>query len=77
MASTQQRVTRTVRGKRKTASQVMREATEDDVQETEPRSKPICDLMLGLVGVIHSGDPEGSADMGRKFAKLLKDRRGP
>jgi predicted DNA-binding protein len=73
--ATRQRIARIARNKRKTASQVMREAIETGLQEQERSPMPPFELMAGLIGVVHSGDPQGSTDMGRKFAELLKTRR--
>ena len=72
---TRQRITRLARAKRKTASEVMREAIETGLQEQEKAPMPPYELMAGLIGVVHSGDPAGSTDMGRKLTELLKNRR--
>ena len=71
---TRQRIARIARAKRKSASQVMREAIETGLQKQEAPMRPY-DLMAGLIGVVHSGDSKGSEDMGRKFTELLKNRR--
>ena len=73
--ATRQRIARIARSKRKTASQVMREAIETGLQEQERAPAPPYQFMAGLIGVVHSGDPQGSTDMGRKFTELLKNRR--
>jgi predicted DNA-binding protein len=73
--ATRQRIARIARTRRKTASQVMREAIEVGLQRQEEAPVSPYDLMAGLIGVVHSGDPQGSTDMGRKFTELLKSRR--
>jgi hypothetical protein len=45
------------------------------LQEQERAPAPPYQFMAGLIGVVHSGDPQGSTDMGRKFTELLKNRR--
>jgi hypothetical protein len=75
-SATRQRITRLARAKRKTASQVMREAIETGLQQQETAPVPPYELISGLIGVVHSGDPAGSTNMGRKFTQLLKNRRG-
>ena len=72
--STRQRIARIARAKRKTASQVMREAIEAGLQKQEVDVLPY-EMMAGLIGVVHSGDPQGSENMGRQFTALLKNRR--
>jgi predicted DNA-binding protein len=71
--ATRQRIARLARARRKTASQVMREAIETGLQKQEVNVFPY-DLMAGLIGVVQSGDPRGSENMGRKFTELLKNR---
>jgi predicted DNA-binding protein len=73
--ATRQRIARIARTKRTTASQVMREAIDIGLQTQERTPSPPYELMAGLIGVVHSGDPQGSTDMGRKFTELLKNRR--
>jgi len=66
-----QRIARLARAKQRSASQVMREAIETGLQQQETPLWPF-ELMAGLIGVVHSGDPKGSEEMGRKFSELLK-----
>ncbi len=73
--ATRQRIARIASAKRKTASQVMREAIETGLQEQEQAPMPPYELMAGLIGVVHSRDPQGSTDMGRKFTEILRSRR--
>jgi hypothetical protein len=42
----------------------MREAIETGLQQQEAPLRPF-ELMAGLIGVVHSGDPKGSEEMGR------------
>ena len=69
-----QRINRVARARRKSVSQVMREAIEAGLPKQETPFN-FYESVKDLIGVIHTGDPKGSEDMGRKFTELLKNRR--
>jgi hypothetical protein len=72
---TRLKVARIARRRRVSSSQVLREAIEALVERTEATVSPY-ESMMDLIGVVDGGDPTRSTDMGRKFGKLLKARRG-
>jgi predicted transcriptional regulator len=66
-------VARIARKRRKTASQIVREAIEAYI-DREESSASLYDRMSHLAGVVEA-EPERSANAGRKVAALLKARR--
>jgi predicted DNA-binding protein len=71
---TRKRVARIARRKKVHATALMRQAIEQMV-EKEDRQLPPYERLKDLIGVVHSGDPHLSQDIGRKFAELLRKRR--
>jgi predicted DNA-binding protein len=70
---TRERIGRIARGKGLSTSEFIRRAIEASVAQEELALMPY-EAMKDLIGVVR-GDPKLSRQMGRKFAKLLKDRR--
>ncbi len=72
--TTRQRIARIARSRRKTVSQVMREAIETGLEKQEPPVS-LYDSIADLIGIVHGGNPRRSVDMGRRFSELLRKRR--
>ncbi len=53
----------------------MRQAIHEFVEREEAACRPY-ELMKDLIGIVNGGDPHRSTDIGKKFAKYLKSRRG-
>ena len=71
---TQQRLARIARRKKLSPSALMRKAIEELI-EREDAGPTLYDQMKEFIGVVHGGDPHRSTDIGKKFAKMLKERR--
>jgi len=71
---TRRRVARIARRKKVCPSVLMRQAIEK-MTEQEEQQLSSYELMKDLIGVVNSGDPHNSENIGRKFAKFLKERR--
>ena len=71
---TRKRIARIAQRKRLTTSEVVRQAIEAWAERQEPITSPY-EAMKDLIGVVHGGNPRGSVQTGRRFAKLLKQRR--
>jgi predicted DNA-binding protein len=68
------RLARIARRKRQSTSQIIREAIEAWVERQEVVSSPY-EIVADLIGSVHGGHPERSTDTGRRFMRILKDRR--
>jgi len=55
-------------------SEFIRRAIEASIDREEPAVVPY-EAMRDLIGVVRTGAPKLSQKMGRRFAKLLKDRQ--
>ena len=71
---TRQRIARIASRRRISTSEVIRQAIEAWVERQEPVAAPY-QAMVDLIGVVNGGKPERSAETGRGFRELLKDRR--
>ena len=71
---TRKRIARIARRKRLSTSEVVRQAIEAWAERHEPVTSPY-EVVKDLLGVVHGGSPKGSLQTGRRFAKLLKQRR--
>lgn len=71
--NTRQRIGRIARRKGLSTSEFIRRAIEASVAREEPAITPY-EAVKDLIGVVR-GDPKLSQQMGRKFAKLLKNRQ--
>lgn len=71
---TRKRIARIARRKRLSTSEVVRQAIEAWAERHEPVTAPY-EVVKDLLGVVHGGNPKGSLQTGRRFAKLLKQRR--
>jgi hypothetical protein len=71
---TRKRIIRIAQRKQLSTSEVVRQAIEAWADRHEPVASPF-EAMKDLIGIVHSGNPKGSARTGRRFTKLLKRRR--
>jgi len=71
---TRKRIARIARRKRLSTSEVIRQAIEAWAERHEPVTSPY-EVVKDLLGVVHGGNPKGSVQTGRRFTKLLKQRR--
>ncbi len=71
---TRQRIARIARRKRVSTSEVIRQAIEAWAERQEPVAFPY-QLVSDLLGVVHGTNPKRSEQAGRRFAKLIKERR--
>ena len=72
---TRQRIARIAQRKQISASQVIRRAIETWIEQQEPVALPY-EIVSDLIGIVHGGNRERSAEGGRRFAAELKRRRG-
>jgi len=72
---TRQRIARLARRQRLSTSEVIRQAIAAWADRQEAVTSPY-DAMLDLIGVVRGGNPKRSEQTGRRFATLLKKRRG-
>ncbi len=70
-----QRITQIARRRRVSTSQMIRTAIDALIEREEAAATPY-EKMADLIGVVRSADPTLSTNTGRKFAELLKKRRG-
>jgi Arc/MetJ-type ribon-helix-helix transcriptional regulator len=71
---TRKRIVRIARRKQLSTSEVVRQAIEAWAERQEPITSPY-EAVKDLIGVVHGGKPKGSVQTGRRFTKLLKQRR--
>jgi len=71
---TRLRLGRIARRKGLSTSEFIRRAIEASFEHEEPAVIPY-EAVQDLIGIVRGGDPQLSQQMGRKFAKLLKDRQ--
>jgi hypothetical protein len=71
---TRKRIVRIARRKQLSTSEVVRQAIEAWADRQEPAASPY-EGVRDLIGVVHGGNPKGSVQTGRRFTKLLKQRR--
>jgi predicted DNA-binding protein len=71
---TRQRIARIARRKQVSTSEVIRQAIEAWANCQEPVTSPF-EVITDLVGVVHGGNPRRSSETGRRFTKLLKNKR--
>ncbi len=71
---TRRRIRRIARRERVSTSEVVRQAIEAWAERQETAGS-LYDRMADLIGVVNGGDPGLSSQTGRRFAKLLKERR--
>jgi predicted DNA-binding protein len=71
---TRKRIVRIARRKQLSTSEVVRQAIEAWTERQEPVASPY-EVVKDLLGVVHGGNPKGSQQTGRRFTKLLKQRR--
>jgi Arc/MetJ-type ribon-helix-helix transcriptional regulator len=71
---TRRRIARIASRRRISTSEVIREAIEAWVERQEPVAAPY-EAMADLIGVVNGGKPRRSADTGRRFREVLKNRR--
>ncbi len=69
-----QRVERLARQRGKTRTEIMREALEAGLREQEKQKVRPYELMKGALGIIRTGDPKGSEDMGRKLTEFVRKK---
>jgi hypothetical protein len=72
---TRKRISRIAQRKQLSTSEVVRQAIEAWADRHESVTSPY-DAVKDLIGVVHGGNPKRSVQMGRRFTKLLKKRRG-
>lgn len=70
---TRRQIARIARRKRLSTSEVVRQAIEAWAERQEPLAAPF-ELASDLLGVVRGGKATRSAQTGRRFAKLLKER---
>ena len=70
---TRKRIARIARRKELSTSEVVRQAIEAWTERHETVTSPY-EVVKDLLGVVHAGNPTGSQQTGRRFAKLLKQR---
>ena len=68
------RIARIARRKNVSPAAWMRQAFEEKAEREEQELSPY-ERMKDFIGIINSGDPHFSEDIGRKFAKMLRERR--
>jgi len=71
---TRQRLERIARRKQLSKSEVVRQAIEAWADRQEPVTSPY-EALSDLIGVVRGGKSNRSAQTGRHFAELLKNRR--
>jgi Arc/MetJ-type ribon-helix-helix transcriptional regulator len=71
---TRKRIVRIARRKQLSTSEVVRQAIEAWAERQEPIASPY-EAVRDLIGVVHAGNPKGSVRTGRRFTRLLKQRR--
>jgi predicted DNA-binding protein len=71
---TRSRIARIARRKQLSTSEVVRQAIEAWVERHEPVTSPY-GVVTDLIGVVRGGNSKRSTQTGRRFTKLLKDRR--
>jgi hypothetical protein len=71
---TRKRIARIARRKQLSTSEVVRQAIEAWANRHEPIVSPY-EAVKDLIGVVHGGNPKGSVQTGRRFTKLLRQRR--
>jgi predicted DNA-binding protein len=71
---TRQRIERIARRKQLSKSEVVRQAIEAWADRQDPVSSPY-EMLADLIGVVRGGKSDRSAQAGRRFAELLKNRR--
>jgi len=71
---TRRRIARIARRKRVSASEIIREALEVYVERYDAAVSPY-EAVADLIGVVHGGNPQRSAQTGRQFTELLTGRR--
>jgi len=71
---TRKRIVRIARRKQLSTSEVVRQAIEAWAEQHEPVTSPY-EAVRDLIGIVHGGNPKGSVQTGRRFTKLLKQRR--
>lgn len=71
---TRRQIARIARRKRLSTSEVIRQAIEAWAERQEPLAAPF-ELASDLLGIVRGGNPKRSVQTGRRFAKLLKERR--
>jgi Arc/MetJ-type ribon-helix-helix transcriptional regulator len=71
---TRRQIARIARRKRLSTSEVIRQAIEAWAERQEPIAAPF-ELAADLLGIVRGGNPKRSEQTGRRFVKLLKDRR--
>ena len=70
---TRQRIARLASRRQISTSEVIRQAIEAWVERQEPITAPY-EAMADLVGVVNGGNPQRSAETGRRFREILKGR---
>ena len=73
---TRQKIARIARRKRLSTSEVIRQAIEVWAELQEPAAAPF-EMISDLLGVVRGRNPGRSEQTGRRFTKLLKNRRSP
>ena len=73
---TRQRLERIARRKQLSKSEVVRQAIDAWAERQEPVTSPY-ETLADLIGVVRGGKSDRSAQTGRRFAALLKNRRSP
>jgi Arc/MetJ-type ribon-helix-helix transcriptional regulator len=71
---TRRQIARIARRKRLSTSEVIRQAIEAWTERQEPLAAPL-ELVSDLIGIVRGGNPKRSEQTGRRFTKLLKERR--
>lgn len=71
---TRRQIARIARRKRLSTSEVVRQAIEAWAERQEPVEAPF-ELASDLPGAVRGGNPKRSEQTGRRFVKLLKERR--
>jgi len=71
---TRKRIVRIARRKQLSTSEVVRQAIEAWAEREEPVTSPY-EAVKDLIGIVHGGNPKASVNIGRRFTKLLKQRR--
>ena len=69
---TQMLIRQIARVRKKSASEVMREAIKESLQRQKPTPH---ELMKDLIGSIHGGDPKLSENTGRRFTEYVKEKK--
>jgi Ribbon-helix-helix protein, copG family len=71
---TRLRIARIASRRQISTSELIRQAIEAWVERQEPMAAPY-EAMVDLIGVVNGGEPERSAEAGRRFREVLKSRR--